>query len=67
MATARRYASMILKNSRQALRSAKETILDVVGRTIDDALRLETMNAYSCLGDFAEARERLGQFYSKEK
>ncbi len=42
-----------------------ETILDVVGRTLDDALRLETINAYSSLGDFSEARERLVQFYSK--
>ncbi len=67
MATADRYASMILKNNRRAIRSAKETIIDVVGRTIDDALRLETLNSYSCLGDFTEARERLAQFYSKEK
>ena len=65
MATAEKYASMIMRNSQQAIRSAKETILDVVGRTLDDALRLETINAYSSLGDFSEARERLAQFYSK--
>ena len=58
---------MIMSNSQQAIRSAKETILDVVGRTLDDALRLETINAYSGLGDFREARERLSQFYSKGK
>jgi hypothetical protein len=34
---------------------------------LDDALRLETINAYSSLGDFTEARERLAQFYSKGK
>jgi enoyl-CoA hydratase/carnithine racemase len=67
MATAERYASLIMRNSQRAIRSAKETILDVVGRTLDDALRLETMNAYSSLGDFSEARERLAQFYSKTK
>jgi enoyl-CoA hydratase len=67
MATADRYASMILKNSQRAVRSAKETILDVVGRTIDDALRLETINAYSCLGDFTETKERLDQFYKKKR
>src|SRR5512143_2324779 len=67
MATAEQYASMIMNNSQQAIRSAKETILDVVGRTLDDALRLETINAYSSLGDFSEARERLAQFYSKGK
>lgn len=67
MASAEQYASMIMKNSQQAIRSAKETILDVVGRTLDDALRLETINAYSSLGDFSEARERLSKFYSKGK
>jgi len=67
METAEQYALMIKSNSQQALRSAKETILDVVGRTLDDALRLETLNAYSTLGDFTEARERLSQFYSKGK
>jgi len=67
METAEQYASMIMNNSQQAIRSAKETILDVVGRTLDDALRLETLNAYSNLGDFCEARERLSQFYSRGK
>ncbi len=67
METAEQYASMIMKNSQQAIISAKETILDLVGRTLDDALRLETLNAYSNLGDFREARERLSQFYSKGK
>lgn len=65
MEIAEQYASMIMNNSQQAIRSAKETILDVVGRTLDDALRIETLNAYSSLGDFSEARERLSRFYSK--
>jgi enoyl-CoA hydratase len=67
METAEQYASTIMGNSQQAIRSAKETILDVVGRTLDDALRIETLNSYSSLGDFSEARERLSQFYSKGK
>jgi len=67
MATAEHYASLIMRNSQQAIRSAKETILDVVGRPLDDALRLETINGYSSPGDFAETRQRLAQFYSKEK
>jgi enoyl-CoA hydratase/carnithine racemase len=65
--TAEQYASIIMCNSQQAIRSAKETILDVVGRTLDDTLRVETLNSYSSLGDFSEARERLSQFYSKGK
>jgi len=67
MATAEQYATMIISNSQQAIRSAKETILDVVGLTLTDALRLETINAYSSLGDFSEARERLAKFYAKGK
>jgi enoyl-CoA hydratase/carnithine racemase len=67
MAEVEQYASFIMGNSQQAIRSAKETILDVVGRTLDDALRLETINAYSSLGDFSEARKRLDQFYTKGK
>jgi enoyl-CoA hydratase len=67
MATAERYALLIMRNSQRAIRSAKETILDVVGRTLDDALRLETINAYSSLGDFSDARERLARFYSRTK
>jgi enoyl-CoA hydratase len=67
MTTAEQYASMIMDNSQQAIRSAKETILDVIGRNLEDALCLETINAYSSLGDFSEARKRLAQFYSREK
>ncbi|MCX5873352.1 MAG: enoyl-CoA hydratase-related protein [Deltaproteobacteria bacterium] len=60
------YAKMILSNSQRAIRSAKETILDIVGRPLDDALRLETINAYSSLGDFGEPRKRLQAFYAKD-
>jgi enoyl-CoA hydratase len=67
LTTAEKYASLIMRNSQQAIRSAKETVLDLIGQTLDDALRLETINAYSSLGDFSEARERLAQFYAKAK
>lgn len=62
---AEQYARMILANSQQAVRSAKETVLDLVGRPLDDGLRLETLNGYSSLGDFSEARERLARFFQK--
>ncbi len=52
-------AKLILANSQRAVRSAKETLFDIVGRTLEDALRIETLNSYSCLGDFTEARARL--------
>lgn len=58
---------MIVGNSQQAIRSAKETILEVIGRPLDDALRLETINGYSRVGDFSDARARLAKFYNKDK
>ena len=66
MSTAENYAKMILSNSQQAIRSAKETILELIGRPLDDALRLEAINGYSSLGDFREAKERLAAFYKKK-
>ncbi|BBO89293.1 enoyl-CoA hydratase/isomerase family protein [Desulfosarcina ovata] len=67
MAAAEELANQILQNSQQAIRSAKETILEIIGRTIDDALRVETLNAYSSVGDFSEVNKRLQQFYEREK
>lgn len=64
---AEEYARMILQNSQQAIRSAKETIQEVIGRTLDDALRMEAINGYSSVGDFREVRERLAKFFKKEK
>jgi len=60
------YAGMMLKNSQQAIRSAKETIQEVIGRTLDDALKIETINGYSSVGDFREVRERLEKFLRRE-
>lgn len=63
LATAETYARMILKNSQQAIRSAKETLLEILGRSLNDALRLEALNSYFSMGDFSEVRERLAQFF----
>jgi enoyl-CoA hydratase/carnithine racemase len=63
MTSAEETARMIIANSPNAVRSAKETILELIGRPLDDALRLETIYGYSSLGDFSDARERLGKFY----
>lgn len=65
MDTAESYARMILGNSQAAIRSAKETLHDIVGRSLDDALRLETLNAYSA--DFNDVRARLERFFNKQK
>lgn len=63
--TAQACADLILANGQQAVRSAKETILDLVGRQLDDALRLEAINGYSSVGDFAEVDQRLASFSRK--
>lgn len=63
MPTAERWARTILANGQQAIRSAKETILDMIGRPLDDALKLEAVNGYSSAGDFREVAERLRKFF----
>jgi enoyl-CoA hydratase/carnithine racemase len=64
MKEAERTAHQILRNSQIAVRSAKETILDVIGRPLDDALKLEALNAYAC-ADPEETMGLLRRFYDK--
>jgi enoyl-CoA hydratase/carnithine racemase len=64
MEEAERTARAILRNSQTAVRSAKETILDVIGRPLDDQLRIEALNAYSS-PDPEETAVLLQRFYDK--
>jgi enoyl-CoA hydratase/carnithine racemase len=64
LAEAETTAGQILRNSRRAVRSAKETILDVIGRPLDEQLKIEALNGYSS-ADPAETMELLGRFYEK--
>jgi len=64
MEEAELVARQILRNSQIAVRSAKETILDVIGRPLDDQLRIEALNAYAC-ADPRETMELLQRFYDK--
>ena len=57
-------ARQILRNSQRALRSAKQTILDVIGQPLDFQLRTEAWNAYTC-ADPDEAMAMLDRFYEK--
>jgi enoyl-CoA hydratase/carnithine racemase len=57
-------ARQILRNSQRAVRSAKQTILDTVGKTLDEQLRDEAWNAYTC-ADPEETAELLRRFYEK--
>ena len=58
-------ARQILRNSQRAIRSAKETVLEVIGKPLDDQLRIEGWNSYTCL-DPAEAQDLLQQFEKKK-
>ena len=64
LAAAEAVAASILRNSQTAVRSAKETILDVIGRPLDDQLKIEALNAYAC-ADTEETMGLLGRFYDK--
>jgi enoyl-CoA hydratase/carnithine racemase len=57
-------ARQILRNSQRAVRSAKQTILDTVGKPLDEQLRNEAWNAYTC-ADPEETRALLEAFYEK--
>ena len=56
-------AAKILRNPRIAVESAKETILEVVGRPLDDQLRIECLYGYSTMGD-PEIGERKARYLS---
>jgi enoyl-CoA hydratase/carnithine racemase len=64
MEEAETVARQILRNSQRAVRSAKQTILDTVGKPLDEQLRAEAWNAYSC-ADPDETMELLSRFYEK--
>jgi enoyl-CoA hydratase/carnithine racemase len=64
LATAEQVAASILRNSQVAVRSAKETILDVIGRPLEEQLRIEALNGYAC-ADPEETMGRLRQFYDR--
>jgi enoyl-CoA hydratase/carnithine racemase len=61
---AEHLAGKILRNSQTAVRSAKETILDVIGRPLDEQLRIEALNGYSA-ADPEETMELLRRFYER--
>ena len=64
MAEAETIARQILRNSQRAVRSAKQTILDVIGQPLDFQLRTEAWNAYTC-ADPEETKALLSRFYEK--
>jgi enoyl-CoA hydratase/carnithine racemase len=63
MAEAEDIAAKILKNPRRGVESAKQTILEVVGRPLEDQLKLECFYGYSIMGD-PEIVERRDRFFT---
>ena len=64
MEEAETIARQILRNSQRAVRSAKETIAEVIGNDLDAQLRIEAWNAYTS----ADPEETLGllqRFYDR--
>ncbi|WP_298835215.1 enoyl-CoA hydratase/isomerase family protein [uncultured Piscinibacter sp.] len=59
LAEAARTAAAIARHSGHAVASAKETILDLIGRPLDDALRLEALNGYTSFGHADALRRAL--------
>jgi enoyl-CoA hydratase/carnithine racemase len=64
MAETELVARQILRNSQPAVRSAKTTILDVIGQPLDLQLRHEAWNAYTC-AEPEETKALLQRFYEK--
>ncbi len=64
MEEAEKVAAQILRNDAWAVRSAKETILSVIGRTLDDQLWIECINGYSGVAN-PPIMQLLQQFYDK--
>jgi hypothetical protein len=64
MEEAEKVAAQILRNDQWAVRSAKETILNVIGRPLDDQLAYEAFTGYSGAAN-ATVSGRLAEFYDR--
>ena len=64
MEEAEKVAAQILRNDPWAIRSAKETILNVIGAPLDDQLAYEAFTGYSGAAN-PPVRQLLGRFYDK--
>lgn len=56
----------ILRNDRRAVESAKETIFEVIGRTLDEQLKVECLYGYALCGGNPELNKRSQEFLEKK-
>jgi enoyl-CoA hydratase/carnithine racemase len=62
---ARHTARTILRNDQVAVRQAKQVILDMLGRSLDDQLYRECMACYTLMADNPTVPALLESFYAK--
>jgi enoyl-CoA hydratase/carnithine racemase len=65
MSAADDMAQRILRNDRRAVESAKETIFEVIGRTLDEQLKVECLYGYALCGGNPVIAERSREFFGK--
>jgi enoyl-CoA hydratase/carnithine racemase len=65
MKAAEDMAQRILRNDRRAVESAKETIFEVIGRTLDEQLKVECLYGYALCGGNPTVVDRSQQFFDK--
>jgi enoyl-CoA hydratase/carnithine racemase len=65
MVAAEDLAKRILRNDRRAVESAKETIFEVIGRTLDEQLKVECLFGYALCGGNPAVVERSQEFFEK--
>jgi len=66
MSTVEDIAAKILRNPRVAVESAKETIFEVIGRTLDEQLKVECLFGYALCGGNPELERRSKEFLDKK-
>jgi enoyl-CoA hydratase/carnithine racemase len=66
MAAAEDMVARILRNDRRAVESAKETIFEVIGRTLDEQLKVECLFGYALCGGNPAVVERSQQFFDRK-
>ena len=65
MAATEALVAKILRNDRRAVESAKETIFEVVGRTLDEQLKVECLFGYALCGGNPVVEQRSKDFLDK--
>ena len=66
MAAVEDMVAKILRNDRRAVESAKETIFEVIGRTLDEQLKVECLFGYALCGANPELVRRSEEFLAKQ-